>query len=123
MGIIALLMILVAPIIQIIWSNRRVRKETQMPIGGIAIIMAALGMGLSLIAFYLLCSQLPPSNDHGVCMMPEASFIITGGLISVVLMPSVGLIYLIVYYIRNSSTSGEEEAIAKVNEVLKKHYR
>lgn len=93
-----------------------------MPMGGIVVVMAALGVGLSIGVFYLLCSQIPPSNGHGVCVTGEASFMMMGGFIAIVVVPIMGIVYGFIYYLKHPYSCDEETA-AKVNEVLRKHYK
>ena len=123
MGIIALLLIFVAPIIQIIWSNRRLNNKTQMPIGGIVVLMAAMGVGLSLGASYLSYSSMPPANHYWSCLGGGAAFMMLGGIIALIGVPIIGIVYMIIYYFKIGHLSGDQEAVAKVNEVLKKHYK
>jgi len=120
MGLVALLMILIAPIGQIVWSNRRLNLKTKMPIGGIVILMAALGVGLSVAATYLLYTQARSIQDHGTS---QTSFVQIGGLLALAWVPIAGIIYGFIYYFKHPHLSGDEEAAAKINEVLKKHYK
>lgn len=122
MGLLALLMIFLAPIAQITWSNRRLKNKTHAPIVGIMILMMVLGVGLSVAAFYLLCSQIPATN-HGVCITGEVAFMIMGGFTAMVIVPIIGIVYGLIYHFKHQDSVGDEEVIMKINEVLKKHYK
>lgn len=94
-----------------------------MPIGGIVVLMAAIGIGLSMGASYLSFSSMPPSNHNSSCLGGRAEFILLGGIIAIAGVPIVGIVYMIIYYYRNGYVSGDKESATKVNEILKKHYK
>lgn len=60
MQIIPLLMLLIAPVLQLILSVKRVNNLLRLSLGIIAFLTFMLGMVLSVPAVYISMSQLPP---------------------------------------------------------------
>ena len=122
MEILATIIILIAPIVQIIWSIRRVQDKARMSTAGIAILMSVLSMALTLAVAYFITPYIPQSTSYSSCAGPGITFLILGGVVSVVGIPIIGLAFLVLYYYKHSG-AGEAEGIAKIDAVLRKHYK
>jgi uncharacterized membrane protein len=90
-----LLILLVAPILQIVLSLLRIRDKISTPIGVIALFMIILGFVLSYIGQIIAGNDAPPGEARGTISF---AFLFIGNLVTIILALIIAIISSIVYY-------------------------
>ncbi|MEO6522113.1 MAG: hypothetical protein ABIN91_10575 [Mucilaginibacter sp.] len=101
MGYFALLMIFLAPIIQVILSTLKLKAKINLHLGIIALLAFVLGIILSISAFSLLCSQIQWKKNEIHCVTGEAGVMMCGFFITVACTPLIAIVFAAISYYRN----------------------
>jgi len=90
-----LLIILVAPTIQIVLSSLRIRDRISTPIGVIALFMILLGFILTYIGQIVMGNDAPPGEARGTISF---AFLLIGNLVTIIIVLIIAIISGIQYY-------------------------
>ena len=95
-----LLLILIAPVLQIIFSVLRVKGKITLPVGVIAVVAIIAGCSLSILAGNILMDGLIDRSPKGSvnCGMPFAACFILGTFVDTIAAIIIGGIAAIAYY-------------------------
>jgi hypothetical protein len=102
-----LLLIFVAPVLQIVLSLLRLKRKIILPIGAIAVLAIIAGYLLSIQAGKLLMDGIVADSPKGSvhCGMPFAACFILGTFVDTIAAIVIGAICAIIYYRSNKTTS------------------
>jgi hypothetical protein len=98
-GIIPLLILLIAPVLQIVWLSRRVKNKTNSPAGLITLLMMILCIFLSVIAMTVSVNGFSAAGIR--CATGAVGFLVIGVMISLIIIPIIGIIGGIIYHYRH----------------------
>ena len=95
---ISIILLIIAPVLQIILSSLRVRNKISFPIAIIMLFTIAIGLVLLFIGQVIVSNGAPKGEARG---MPSIAYLFVGALATIASALIIAIISGIVYYSRN----------------------